>query len=262
MILPLNSIAYAAETSSTKVQFSINTWDAILSASPVVQLTLCLLVGMSIASWTIIITKRRTFSRLKKANAHFMTEFMRAKSLESLAEHANRFPGSPLARIFKAGYAELQKVASKALEEDRTDGVAGPVPGAEEPKPQPLMHGADNVDRALHRAIDIEVMRLESTLTFLATTGSTGHFIGLFGTVWGIMSSFQQIGAMKSASLAVVAPGISEALVATAIGLAAAIPAVMAYNHFITQLRREETSFNNFAADYLNIVKRNFFKES
>jgi len=100
---------------------------------------------------------------------------------------------------------------------------------------------------------------MESKLTVLATTGSTGPFVGLFGTVWGIMSSFHKIGTTGNASLAVVAPGISEALVATAIGLAAAIPAVVLYNHFISTIRKEEIELNNFSADFLNIVKRNFF---
>lgn len=244
-------IAYAAETSASKVAFSMNAWDNILAASPVVQLTLLLLVSMSVISWGIIISKRKAFSRMSKDNHSFMNEFSRAKSLETLEEKTERFADSSLARIFRAGYGELQRVASKAVQNEEE---------GEESKP--LVHGADNVDRALHRAIDSEVLKLESMLSFLATVGSTGPFIGLFGTVWGIMGSFQKIGAMKSASLAVVAPGISEALVATAIGLAAAIPAVMAYNHFITQLRREETNFNNFAADFLNIVKRNFFKDN
>lgn len=248
--LALSSVA-AAETSAGKVAFSMNAWDAILQASPVVQLTLLLLIVMSVISWGIIISKRKVFSRMSRDNQLFMNEFAKAKSLEKLEEKTERFVDSSLARIFRAGYTELQRVASKAVQGE-----------GESDDAKPLVHGADNVDRALHRAIGNEVLRLESMLSFLATVGSTGPFIGLFGTVWGIMGSFQKIGAMKSASLAVVAPGISEALVATAIGLAAAIPAVMAYNHFITQLRREETNFTNFASDFLNIVKRNFFKES
>lgn len=102
---------------------------------------------------------------------------------------------------------------------------------------------------------------MEARLSLLATTGSTGPFIGLFGTVWGIMGSFHKIGSTGMANLAVVAPGISEALIATAIGLAAAIPATVAYNHFVTRIRREEIDLSSFSADFINIAKRNFFKE-
>ncbi|MEI7974274.1 MAG: MotA/TolQ/ExbB proton channel family protein, partial [Bdellovibrio sp.] len=123
------------------------------------------------------------------------------------------------------------------------------------------LSGIDNMERALKQAVENEVALMESRLSWLATTGSTGPFIGLFGTVWGIMSSFHKIGAMGSASLAVVAPGISEALFATAVGLGAAIPAVIIYNSLVTQVRRQEIQLNNFAADFLNVAKRNFFQE-
>ena len=122
------------------------------------------------------------------------------------------------------------------------------------------LSGIDNLERSLRKSSENEVSEMENRLTILATTGSTGPFIGLFGTVWGIMGSFHQIGLTGSASLAAVAPGISEALIATAIGLAAAIPAVVIYNNCIAVIRKEEVSLNNFSSDFLNIVKRNFFK--
>lgn len=122
------------------------------------------------------------------------------------------------------------------------------------------LSGLDNLERTLRKSTEIELANMESRLTILATTGSTGPFIGLFGTVWGILNSFQQIGLTGSASLAAVAPGISEALITTAIGLVAAIPAVIIYNNCISTIRREEVSLNNFNSDFLNIVKRNFFK--
>ena len=125
---------------------------------------------------------------------------------------------------------------------------------------RPQLSGLDNLERSIRKATENEIAKMETRLTVLATTGSTGPFIGLFGTVWGIMGSFHKIGATGNASLAVVAPGISEALIATAIGLAAAIPAVVLYNNFVAQVRREEIELNNFSADFLNIVKRNFFK--
>ena len=229
-----------------------NAWDAILSASPVVQLTLLCLVGLSIACWSIIFAKKKQFRKLKQANDSFSNLFWKADSLEAIYNDLNLYPDSSLSRLFKAGYLELQKIADSPLVEKSDD--------ANEKKKTKLL-GLDNLERVLRKTIDSEIADIENKLPLLATTGSTGPFIGLFGTVWGIMSSFQSIGATGSASLAVVAPGIAEALVATAIGLAAAIPAVVAYNHFISQLKKEEMELNNFSADFLNIVKRNFFAE-
>jgi biopolymer transport protein TolQ len=240
-------IAHAADTVQ-QVSVNLNAWDAIWAASPIVQLTLLILAGMSVVCWAIFFSKRQIFKRIHLDNNRFLDAFWKADSLDIMYERLDTFSHSSIARVFKAGYIELQRMAEKLQStEDNT---------------VPQLTGSDNVHRALNRAIDSEVSQLESRLTVLATTGSTGPFIGLFGTVWGIMGSFRQIGAMKSASLAVVAPGISEALVATAIGLAAAIPAVIAYNHFMTRLRREEIALNNFAADYLNVVKRNFFRDN
>ena len=120
--------------------------------------------------------------------------------------------------------------------------------------------GIDNVKRALRRAINTEMTRMTQMVPFLATTGNTTPFIGLFGTVWGIMNSFHGIGLRGSASLAVVAPGISEALVATAAGLAAAIPAVIAFNHFMNKIRIVETELHSFSADFLNIIERDILR--
>jgi len=147
-----------------------------------------------------------------------------------------------VAKVFQAGYLELQRLIEK--EKGKASGSGH--------------DSIDNLERALGRASRNEMMRLERSLTFLATTGSTAPFIGLFGTVWGIMNAFQNIGAQGGASLATVAPGISEALIATAIGLAAAIPAVMGYNYYTHKIRGLRIQMENFASDFLNIVKRNF----
>jgi biopolymer transport protein TolQ len=120
------------------------------------------------------------------------------------------------------------------------------------------MKSVESVARTLVRATNGEVMKLERRLPFLATTGSTTPFIGLFGTVWGIMTAFQRIGAVQAANISVVAPGVSEALIATAAGLGAAIPAVIAYNHFLTRVRRLTTEMDDFALEFLNILERNF----
>ena len=228
------------------MKVNLGALDAILQASLIVQLTLLVLVTLSVFCWAVALAKFKQFSEIQMANQKFLAAFWKATSLDSLFESIELFKKSPLARVFRSGYLELQKLANQ-----------------KNPEGNQAMHlsGADNLERELRKAVDLEISQLESHLTLLATTGSTGPFIGLFGTVWGIMGSFHKIGQTGSASLAVVAPGISEALIATAIGLASAIPAVVLYNHFISKIRREEMALNNFSSDYLNIVKRNFFKE-
>ncbi|PIS11055.1 MAG: protein TolQ [Bdellovibrio sp. CG10_big_fil_rev_8_21_14_0_10_47_8] len=227
------------------MKVNLSAWDAILQASFIVQLTLLVLVGLSIFCWGVAFLKFRQFKDLRTSNDHFLTMFWKATSLDALYEDFDMFRKSSLARVFKSGYLEMQKLAGQNKNQGN----------------QLQLSGSDNVERQLRKAMDLEVSLMESKLTLLATTGSTGPFIGLFGTVWGIMTSFHKIGQTGSASLAVVAPGISEALVATAIGLAAAIPAVVLYNHFVAQIRLQEIALNNFSSDFLNIIKRNFFRE-
>lgn len=238
------NVAWAAPVSSANVAVNTSGLDAILQASLIVQLTLLILIGLSVVCWAIGFLKYKQFKQVESANEVFLTKFWKADSLDSLYENAETYKDSSIANVFIAGYLEMQKLAGKKTE---SKGIH--------------LSGIDNLERSLRKAIDTESEALESRMTLLATTGSTGPFIGLFGTVWGIMGSFHKIGQTGSASLAVVAPGISEALVATAIGLAAAIPAVVMYNHFISRIRKQETAMNNFGTDFLNIVKRNFFHE-
>jgi biopolymer transport protein TolQ len=229
---------------------NISSLDAIFQASPIVQLTLLILVLMSVFCWGVGVAKYRHFRRLRDANDAFMDRFWKVSSLDTLYEEIEQYRESSIGRIYKSAYLEMKKLAeSPHLTKD-----------AENLKPQ--LSGLDNIERVIRKTTEAEVSQMESRLTILATTGSTGPFIGLFGTVWGIMGSFHKIGATGNASLAVVAPGISEALVATAIGLAAAIPAVVMYNNFVARIRKEEIEINNFTADFLNIIKRNFFKET
>lgn len=242
--------AWAAPLQNSSVAVNTNAWDAILSASPVVQITLLILVSLSIFCWAVGFAKFNQLNRLRQANEPFLHRFWKASSLDALNEDLDQYlRNSSIARVFRAGYLELQKLADQ--KRPPAEGETAPL----------HLSGSDNLERSLRKAIDLELSAMESRLTTLATTGSTGPFIGLFGTVWGIMGSFHKIGAAGSASLAVVAPGISEALIATAIGLAAAIPAVVLYNNFIARIRKEEIELNNFATDFLNIAKRNFFKE-
>jgi biopolymer transport protein TolQ len=220
-----------------------------MTASPIVQLTLMSLVGMSVVSWAIIVQKRKQFRAVEDANEPFEEKFWKAGSLEDVNDNLKDFPDSNLANVFRLGYLELRKLADSNASEPNSNGA-------------PNLSGIDNLQRAIRKAMDIEIANLESRLIFLATVGSVGPFVGLFGTVWGIMSSFQRIGQTGMASLAVVAPGIAEALIATGVGLAAAIPATIAYNHFVAQIKRQELDLNNFAADFLNLAKRNFFRSN
>ena len=161
---------------------------------------------------------------------------------------AKQFTFSPLAHVFKAGYAELNRLSRiQQAAQSSADSTQ---------EPEYERTGMDNVTRSLQQAVSAERSRLERGVNFLATTGSSAPFIGLFGTVWGIMESFRQIGVMKSASLAVVAPGIAEALIATAAGLAAAIPAVIFYNYFLGRINTISGEMDNFSSELINIIER------
>jgi biopolymer transport protein TolQ len=229
------------------VSVNTNSMDAIAQANPIVQLTLVVLVALSVFCWAIGWTKYNLFKKTAQSDELFLNKFWKVNSLDTLYEEIDQYKDSSIARVFKAAYLEMKKISESPL----MTKVAGD---------KPVLTGIDNLERILNKASENEIARMESRLTLLATTGSTGPFIGLFGTVWGIMGSFHKIGQTGSASLAVVAPGISEALISTAIGLAAAIPAVVLYNNFISKIRKQEVALNNFNADFLNIVKRNFFQ--
>lgn len=244
------NIAYAAPTGA-KIGVKAGVFDSVMNASLPVQLLLVVLIGLSIVSWAIVISKWRQFRVFEEANSLFADSFWKATSLESVYDKIGDFPASNVARVFKAAYLELQRIADSAL--------ASPADSAGAAAPR--LSGLDNLERALRKAVDTEVGVVESRLNFLATTGSTAPFIGLLGTVIGIMTSFGQIASTGSASLAVVAPGISEALFATAIGLFAAIPAVVAFNFYVGRTRRLEVELTNFCSDFLNIAKRNFFRD-
>ena len=196
-------------------------------------------------SWAIILFKLFQIHRANSESVRFMDFFWKSKRFDAIASQVDRFANSPLTVLFNEGYGELKKVVEKA-----TATATGSALSTD-------LGGVENVSRALRRATNSEITRLEKYLTFLATTGSTSPFIGLFGTVWGIMTAFEGIGKTGSASLAVVAPGIAEALIATAIGLVAAIPAVMAYNHFQHKIRVLIKEMDSFSTEFLNIVQRN-----
>ncbi|HSO19010.1 MAG TPA: protein TolQ [Desulfosarcina sp.] len=226
----------------------------ISNASLMVKFVLVLLLFFSVMSWSIIIIKIRYIRKAFKESELFVDYFWKSRDLASAFTKAKQLSGSPVARIFRIGYAELRKLnaGGKSGDDALVDESA--------PSLRQGFSGSDNVKRALRRAINTEMTRMGQMVPFLATTGNTTPFIGLFGTVWGIMNSFHGIGQRGSASLAVVAPGISEALVATAAGLAVAIPAVIAFNHFMQKIRVVETELHSFSADFLNILDRDILR--
>jgi biopolymer transport protein TolQ len=208
----------------------------ILQSGPVVQAVLLVLVLFSVISWAIIAERSRSYRRARRENARVtraLKQAGRPSDLRSIADMSAQAPCSSL----------LRAVAQEMRHASENPGHASPVEERD-------------LDRALRQATIVEMTRLERRLGFLATTGSITPFIGLFGTVWGIMNAFHGIGAAGSASLATVAPGISEALIATAAGLAAAIPAVMAYNHFVISLRTFRSEMEGFSLELLRWCDR------
>lgn len=218
----------------------------ILHAGPVGQMVMLLLLFFSVVSWSIIFMKFKLFRKVRLDSEDFLETFWTSGNLNEASEAAEEFVYSPEASVFNAGFSELKKINKiRARGED-----AGPE------TLEMQLATMDNLKRALRKAEDEEVNKFGSLLPFLATTGSATPFIGLFGTVWGIMVSFHDIGQRGSASLAVVAPGISEALVATAAGLAAAIPAVIFFNYFSNKLTAVQYNTQSFSTDFLNLVER------
>lgn len=220
----------------------------ILGASLVVQAVLIFLVIFSIASWAIVLYKALAFSRMEKQSATFLDVFRRSTKFSEVQAVCKSLADSPLVGMFQAGYAELN------LQLRQPPGHSSP----DSPAPRPTLKSLAAVDRALLRASSVEVNKLEKRVPFLATTASITPFIGLLGTVWGIMDAFQEIGRQGSTDLAVVAPGIAEALITTALGLFAAIPAVYFYNHFTTKVKVYTAEMDDFALEFLNIAERNF----
>jgi len=233
------------------VSNSVNILEMVSNAGLMVQFVLLLLLFFSITSWTIILIKYRYIRRSFKESAFFTEFFWQSRDLSAAFAKAKQLPGSPIARIFRIGYVELKKMRPAGYPASPSSQANG----AETVSIGNSFRGLDNVKRALRRSINTEITGMTQLVPFLATTGNTTPFIGLFGTVWGIMNSFHGIGVRGSASLAVVAPGISEALIATATGLAVAIPAVIAFNYFMQKIRIIESELQSFSADFLNIIE-------
>ena len=210
----------------------------VMDASLAVQLVLLILLAASFASWNIIFTKRRLISRTKAASDEFEASFWSGGDLNTLYRSASRQKGgsSGMASIFESGFREFNRISQQGdVAKDKL---------------------IEECRRAMRVTMMREVDRLEQSLATLATIGSTSPYVGLFGTVWGIMNSFQALGNVQSATLAMVAPGIAEALVATAMGLFAAIPAVIGYNRYADKVVRLEIRYDGFMEEFSSILQR------
>ncbi|MBF0275748.1 MAG: protein TolQ [Nitrospinae bacterium] len=219
----------------------------IMQAGIVAKCVLLLLLIMSIICWGIIIAKAVSYARVNNQGKNFRAEFEASSNLTQLYNDVVHYKETPLSAIYSAGYLEIQKSLGQQSVSGKGSGekVLSEV-------------GYRSLERVLDRTASEEVIRLERKINFLATTGNTAPFIGLFGTVWGVMDAFRVIGVKGSASISGVAPGISEALIATAAGLAAAIPAVIAYNTFVHKVKRYEKEIDAFILDFLILVEKNF----
>lgn len=216
-------------------------WQLLAQTGLVARIVLFILLAFSVLSWAIIFHKHRSFKAARRDSREFLKIFRQSKKLSDIRASCKSLKASPLVEVFLAGYREIESQA-----------VAGENPG------KPRIRSLDAVQRALQIAASAELTRLEQWLSWLATTGSVTPFIGLFGTVWGIIDAFQGLGTAGTASLRSVAPGISEALVTTAAGLFAAIPAVVAYNQFVQRIREFGALMDDFALEFLNMTERHF----
>lgn len=224
------------------------TLEMIQRTGLIARLVLLTLLAFSVGSWAIIIYKGLALSRARSHSDTFLEIFRKSNKFSDVSSVCVQLKASPLVGVFQAGYAEVNQQV-------RTP-VAAASGGA--PSGRPVMRSLDALSRSLARAATVEATRLERRISFLATTASVTPFVGLFGTVWGIMTAFGDIGRMGSANLAVVAPGIAEALITTAAGLAAAIPAAVFYNMFNSKIRQMTAQIDDFSLEFLNIVERNF----
>jgi biopolymer transport protein TolQ len=226
--------------------------EIVRSTGPINQAVLAILILFSIVSWAIILFKSWEYRKVERQTRTFLEVFRKSSKFSEVQAVCPSLPESPLSGVFQAGYAELNA-------QFRVTGTPQPAPSNPgNAAGRPTLKSLDAVDRALIRAATAEVNRLEKRVTFLATAASVSPYIGLFGTVVGIMVAFNRIGATGSTNLAIVAPGISEALVATAMGLFAAIPAVLAYNHFTHRVKEFSAIMDDFSLEFLNITERNF----
>jgi len=241
-------LALQVQDAAPSAGSSFDVLEVIRHSTVINQSVLAVLVLFSIVSWAIILFKSLEYSKVERQTRTFLEVFRKSSKFSEVNAVCPSLPETPLVGVFQAGYAEL----NAQFRATGTQGNPTSNPG------RPILKSLDAVDRALIRAATAEVNKLEKRVTFLATAASVSPYIGLFGTVVGIMVAFNRIGATGSTNLAIVAPGISEALIATAMGLFAAIPAVLAYNHFTHRVKEFSATLDDFALEFLNIAERNF----
>ncbi len=214
----------------------VNFWDLVKTTDPIPMVVLGLLALASLLSWTIIFSKLGSFRTARNANLRFLRAFRKASRLDAVAAATEQFRGAPLATVFDFGYSE---VARQIQARSRITNMTA-------------------LERTLQLGMSEEITRLERNMNWLATTASVTPFIGLFGTVIGIIQAFQMLGASGTTSMRAVGPGIANALVATAMGLAAAIPAAVAYNYFGHRIKEMGARMEDFMLEFLNLTERNF----
>ena len=237
-------LAWQVQEVASPLSGSQSVLELVAQTGPVNQVVLGLLLALSVVSWAIIIQKLLGYRAAERQTAAFLQTFRRSTKFAEVQVACATIPESPLVGVFQAGYAEITaqlRLGSGGAESNRV-----------------VLKSLIAVDRALLRASAVEVNKLEKRVTFLATIASAAPFIGLFGTVWGIMDAFREIGGTGSTNLSVIGPGISEALIATAAGLFAAIPAVFFYNHFTSKTKALASEIDDFSLEFLNISERNF----
>ncbi len=242
------SFVLQAQAETTAEQVEIMT--LVSHAGPVVKAVLLILLFMSVVCWTIMFSKYFVLRKATRSSDKFLDLYNASGNFGNLYSSTKHI-GGPIAEVFRAGYTEILKIKRASSSGQKPEGGTS----------ADMMSGElgmiELVERALNRTMSSETSKLESSLTFLATTGSAAPFIGLFGTVWGIMTSFIGLAGSEGVpTLQAVAPGIAEALIATAIGLAAAIPAVIAYNYFVSRVKRIDVEMEHFSSEFLNIVDR------
>ncbi len=225
---------------------AMNYIEVLKSASGIELMVLLLLLAASAYAWALIAMKAMQLRKARAESVTFLDTFWKASRLDAIYQTAQKLDASPIARVFRAGYEELSKLAQQK--------------GGTEGAMSERLGGIENIERSLTRAALAEITTLEANISFLGTVGSTAPFVGLFGTVMGILGAFNEIAEKGNATITTVAAPIGNALLATAAGLFAAIPAVVAYNSFVSRIKIFDTEMSNFSNDFLNIVKRHFFK--
>lgn len=238
-----------------EAEISLSIFDMISHSTNTAKMVLLLLLIFSVLSWAVIFVKFFVYRMARNEDHRFLAVFSKSESLTNIYNYSRELKHSPVARVFLTGYRELY------LFQERAKGDSGDLPRAEGSS-RGKMRDMDikGIGLALNKATNREIERLSSKLEFLATTGSTTPFIGLFGTVWGIMHSFRVIGEQGSANIGGVAPGIAEALIATAAGLVAAIPAVIFFNYLNNKIRSFSSRMDDFSQDFIFLAEKNFMK--